>query len=297
MKKVVVAQIQVDWEAIQAFFDSNAILVEIVLKMLIIILAWIIFGLLLRRIQQKLTPTQHNALKTLGRATILLFGVLWIGGDQFFIGAAALLGTAIGFASSSTIGNFISGLYLLLTNPFSVGDYVMLPNLKAEGIIEEISINYTNILTPEGIHIIIANQKLLGTIIKNTEITIPQEAVDKGKITWRDHENDSFDSVDDVVDILRGFRTKFANIEDQKYYLYPLELKINPDKYLHSQIKIVLANSCKEFSSRTDSEISWFMKDRSTYQLNLILANPYAIFDLKSDILGYIEEQIESISA
>jgi hypothetical protein len=297
VKKVVVAQIQVDWEAIKAFLDSNAILIEIVLKMLIIILAWIILGFLVRRIQHKLTPTQFNALKTLGRAGILFFGLLWMGGNDFFIGAAALLGTAIGFASSSTIGNFISGLYLLLTNPFNVGDYVMLPNLKVEGIIEEISINYTNILTPEGIHVIIANQKLLGTIIKNTEITIPQEVVDKGKITWRDHEGDTFDSVDDVVDILKGVRTKFATNKDQKYYLYPLEVKLNPDKYLHSQIKIVLANSCKEFNSRTDSEISWFMKDRSTYQLNLILANPYAIFDLKSDILGYIEEQIESISA
>ena len=293
---MVVAQIPVDWVAIKTFLDSNVIIIELILKVLIIIVAWIILGFLIRKIQGKLTPSQNNALKTLGRATILLFGILWIGGNEFFIGAAALLGTAIGFASSSTIGNFISGLYLLLTNPFSVGDYVMLPNLKAEGIIEEISINYTNILTPEGIHIIIANQKLLGTIIKNTEITIPQEAVDKGKITWKDHENDSFDSVDDVVDILRGFRTKFANIQDQKYYLYPLEVKLNPDKYLHSQIKIVLADSCKEFSSRTDSEISWFMKDRSTYQLNLILANPYAIFDLKSDILWYIEEQVESIS-
>ncbi|MHA1542307.1 MAG: mechanosensitive ion channel domain-containing protein [Candidatus Hodarchaeales archaeon] len=293
---MVVAQIPVDWDAIRNFLDSNAIIIGILFKVLIIIVAWIFFSLLIRKISGKLTPTQYNALKTLGRATILLFGLFWMGGNEFFIGAAALLGTAIGFASSSTIGNFISGLYLLLTNPFSVGDYVMLPNLKAEGIIEEISINYTNILTPEGIHIIIANQKLLGTIIKNTEITIPQEAVDKGKITWKDHENDSFDSVDDVVDILRGFRTKFANIQDQKYYLYPLEVKLNPDKYLHSQIKIVLADSCKEFSSRTDSEISWFMKDRSTYQLNLILANPYAIFDLKSDILGHIEEQIENIS-
>ena len=294
---MVFAQIPLDWETIRSFLETNAIIIEIFLKFLIIVLIWLFLGFVLRRIQHKLTPTQFNALKTLGRATILFFGLLWIGGNEFFIGAAALLGTAIGFASSSTIGNFISGLYLLLTNPFSVGDYVMLPNLKTEGIIEEISINYTNILTPEGIHVIIANQKLLGTIIKNTEITIPQEAVDKGKITWKDHENDTFDSVDDVIDILRGFRTKFADIKDKKYYLYPLEVKINPDKYLHSQIKVALADSCKEFSSRTDSEITWFMKDRSTYQLNLILENPYAIFDLKSDLLGYLEEKIEELSA
>lgn len=294
---MVIAQNLFDWEALISFYNKYKITIDIAIGILLIFAAWILWGFVLRKIRDKLTPTQHNALKTLGRATILLFGLLLLGGDEFFIGAAALLGTAIGFASSSTIGNFISGLYLLLTNPFSVGDYVMLPNLKVEGIIEEISINYTNILTPEGIHVIIANQKLLGTVIKNTEITIPQDVVDKGKITWKDHEGDKFDSVDDVVDILRGFRTKYANNQDQKYYLYPLEVKINPDKYLHSKIKIALANTCKEFDSRTDSEISWFMRDRSTYQLNLVLANPYAIFDLKSDMLGFLEEQIENIAS
>jgi len=293
---VVIVQNQLDWDAIRTFLESYGTIIEAILIVLLIFALWIFWGFLLRKIRHTLTPTQNNALKTLGRATILLFGLLWLGGEEFFIGAAALLGTAIGFASSSTIGNFISGLYLLVTNPFSVGDYVMLPSLKAEGIIEEISINYTNILTPEGIHVIIANQKLLGTVIKNTEITIPQDVVDKGKITWKDNEGDKFDSVDDVVDILRGFRTKYASNKDQKYYLYPLEVKINPDKYRHSQIKIALASTCKEFDQRTDSEISWFMRDRSTYQLNLIVANPYVIFDLKSDMLGFLEEQIENIS-
>ena len=106
---MVVAQIPVDWDAIRNFLDSNAIIIGILFKVLIIIVAWIFFSLLIRKISGKLTPTQYNALKTLGRATILLFGLFWMGGNEFFIGAAALLGTAIGFASSSTIGNFING--------------------------------------------------------------------------------------------------------------------------------------------------------------------------------------------
>jgi hypothetical protein len=220
-----------------------------------------------------------------------------LGGDELFVGAAALLGTAIGFASSSTIGNFISGLYLLITNPFSVGDYVILPNLKVEGIVEEISINYTSILTPEGVHVLITNQKLLGTIIKNTEITIPTESIEKGIITWKDHDGDKFDSVDDVVDILKGMRTKFANQKDQKYYLYPLELNVSADKYAYSHVKKALDVTTNEFNSRTVTEISWFMKTRSLFQLNLIVANPYVIFDLKSDILGFFEEKIDEISS
>ncbi len=282
----------------QSFIEDSAPeLTRIAIVIAFVVGLWLIWSFLLNRIKSKLTPTQHNALRTLGRATILLLGLLWLGGDELFVGAAALLGTAIGFASSSTIGNFISGLYLLITNPFCVGDYVILPNLKVEGIVEEISINYTSILTPEGVHVLITNQKLLGTIIKNTEITIPTESIEKGIITWKDHDGDKFDSVDDVVDILKGMRTKFANQKDQKYYLYPLELNVSADKYAYSHVKKTLDTTTNEFNSRTVTEISWFMKTRSIFQLNLIVANPYVIFDLKSDILGFFEENIDEISS
>ncbi|MHA2304416.1 MAG: mechanosensitive ion channel domain-containing protein [Candidatus Hodarchaeales archaeon] len=272
--------------------------INILIVFMAVLLLWIVWGILLRKIKKNISPELHNALRTLGRATILLLGLFWIAGAELFIGAAALLGTAIGFASSTTIGNFISGLYLLITNPFSIGDYIILSSMKIEGIVEEISINYTTILTPQGIHVNISNQKLLGTPIHNTSIKVPVEAVEKGKITWRDHEGDKFDSVDDVVDIFRGFRTKYAN-KEKEYYLYPLEYTVNPDNYKHSLTKVVLNEAAKKFSEKTSEEITWFMRDRSrlqsTYQLNLILENPYAIFDLTGDILGFIEEKIEAI--
>ncbi|MFX0211267.1 MAG: mechanosensitive ion channel family protein, partial [Candidatus Hodarchaeota archaeon] len=177
------------------------IVIYVVQVLFIIFCLWLIWGFILSRIKANISPELHNALRTLGRATILLLGLFWIAGEEIFIGAAALLGTAIGFASSTTLGNFLSGLYLLVTNPFSVGDYIMLPDLKIEGIVEEISINYTKILTPEGIHVSINNQKMLGATIHNTSIIVPVEAVDKGKITWRDKEGDKFDNIGDVVDI------------------------------------------------------------------------------------------------
>ncbi len=283
-------------DQISSFIETNRNqLTALTVGIIAIIALWTIWSFLLNKVSNRLSPTQHNAMKTLGRALIVLLGLFWLGGDELFIGAAALLGTAIGFASSSTIGNFISGLYLLVTNPFDVGDYVILPNLKVEGVVEEISINYTSILTPEGIHVLIANQKLLGTIVKNTEITIPSGAIEKGTITWRDHDGDKFGSVDDVVDILKGVRTKFASKKDRKYYLYPLEVNFSADKYYHSKIKPAILETSKEFSERVITEITWILKDRSTYQLNLIVENPYVIFDLKSDILGFLEEKIEEL--
>lgn len=267
---------------------------EIILPLFIVIFLWLVWGFLLRRIRDNISPELNNALKTLGRATILLLGIFWIAGEGLFIGAAALLGTAIGFASSTTIGNFISGLYLLITNPFRTGDYIILPSMKIEGIVEEISINYTRILTTRGIHVCITNQKILGTAIHNTSITIPKEAIDKGKITWKDHEGDKFDSVDDVIDILKGFRSKYSN-KDLDYFLYPLNYKLNPDKYSHALTRKIFDETASKFSDKTAEPISWFLLDRSNYQLNLIVENPYSLFDLKNDILGYLEERIEEV--
>jgi hypothetical protein len=174
----------------------------------------------------------------------------------------------------------------------------MLPDLKIEGVVEEISINYTKILTPQGIHVSINNQKMLGTTIHNTSIIVPVEAVGKGKITWRDKEGDKFDNVGDVVDILRGIRAKYSN-KEQEYFLYPLVYNINPDKYKHSLAVKVLNEASKKFSNRTAETITWFLAERyhnqSIYQLNLIVENPYTIFDLASDILGFVEEKLEEI--
>ena len=272
--------------------------VYVVVVFIVVIFLWIVWSFILGRIKDKISPELNNALRTLGRATILLLGLFWIAGEGLFIGAAALLGTAIGFASSTTLGNFLSGLYLLVTNPFNVGDYIMLPDLKIEGIVEEVSINYTKMITPQGVHVSINNQKMLGSTIHNTSIKVPVEVVDKGKITWRDNEGDKFDNIGDVVDILRGVRAKYAD-KEQEYYLYPLVYNINPDKYRHSLTKKVLNEAAQKFSDRTAEQITWFLNDRSynqsNYQLNLILENPYAIFDLTSDILGFLEEKIEEL--
>ncbi len=287
------------WETLEESWNQwyvgwTKVIVDIMLIVLIILFLWIIWGFILRRIKDNISPAQHNALRTLGRATILLLGIFWIAGPELFIGASALLGTAIGFASSTTLGNFLSGLYILVTNPFSVGNYIMLPDLKIEGIVEEISINYTKILTPQGIHASVTNQKLLGTTIHNTSIIIPQEAIDKGKIKMKDHESDEFDSLDDVVDVLHGFRTKFVD-KTKEFHLYPLIFSVNPDKYLLSLTKEVLDGAVQKFSSQTSQEITWFISSRGNYQLNLIVENPYAIFDLKSDIIGYLEENMELV--
>jgi small-conductance mechanosensitive channel len=84
---------------------------------------------------------------------------------SWFIGGSALIGAAIGFGSSQTIGNLISGLYLIVTRPFNVNDYVKIGNI--EGQVEEVSINYTTIYTPTYTMLKIPNVQVLNSRILN----------------------------------------------------------------------------------------------------------------------------------
>jgi len=118
----------------------------------------------------RLSPTAENALATLSRFIVVLGGIaalFELGGlpSDWFVGFSALAGTAIGFASTKSIGNFIAGLYVLISRPFNIGDYVRMGNI--EGIVEEVSINYTKILTPTLSHVLISNQDVMGLRITN----------------------------------------------------------------------------------------------------------------------------------
>lgn len=111
-----------------------------------------------------LPPHAGNSLLLAGRLVIFLIAliiVLRIGGvsPDVLVALSALSGAAIGFASSQTIGNMIAGLYILASRPFRAGDYVRIDSI--EGIVREISVNYTKILTIGGNVVWISNRRLL----------------------------------------------------------------------------------------------------------------------------------------
>ena len=84
---------------------------------------------------------------------------------DWFIGVSALTGAAIGFASTQTVGNFLAGLYIMMSRPFMVRDYVKIGDI--EGEVREITINYTKIYTPTYNITEIPNRKVLDSTILN----------------------------------------------------------------------------------------------------------------------------------
>lgn len=84
---------------------------------------------------------------------------------EWLVGVSALTGPAIGFASTQTVGNFLAGLYITMSRPFMVEDYVRKGDI--EGEVREISINYTEIYTPTYNITEMPNRKVLDSNILN----------------------------------------------------------------------------------------------------------------------------------
>ncbi|NWF86722.1 mechanosensitive ion channel [Candidatus Bathyarchaeota archaeon] len=111
-----------------------------------------------------------NGLVIVGRLVILVGAVvalLHVGGvsSDILVSFSALGGAAVGFASTRTIGNLIAGLFLLVTRPFRVGDYVRIDGV--EGIVQEITLNYAKILTPTNTVASISTLRILDKDIIN----------------------------------------------------------------------------------------------------------------------------------
>ncbi len=78
------------------------------------------------------------------------------------IGAAGL---AIGFALQGSLGNFASGVMLIIFRPIKVGDFVEIAGVM--GSIEEIGIFTTTLTTPDNKVIIVPNSGVTGGNITN----------------------------------------------------------------------------------------------------------------------------------
>lgn len=118
----------------------------------------------------KLELSTANNLVLTFRILVLIGAVLAIsrvGGLQpeWILAVSAIGGAALGFASQKTIGNFIAGLFLLAARPFKVGDYVRIGTI--EGIVQEITINYTKVLTIGNNKVSVSNLQILDRDITN----------------------------------------------------------------------------------------------------------------------------------
>ena len=125
----------------------------------------------------KLKRNVANNLILTFRLLILIIAVLALsrlGGlpTEWILSISAIAGAALGFASQKTLGNFLAGLFLLGARPYKVGDYVRLGTV--EGVVQEVTLNYSKVLTIGNNTVAISNLQILDRDITNYRIESPK---------------------------------------------------------------------------------------------------------------------------
>lgn len=119
-----------------------------------------------------------------------------------FITILASCGVAVGLALQGSLSNFAGGLMILFFKPFKVGDYIEASG--ESGTVKEISVVYTELLTPDGKRITIPNGSLTNSVIKNYSA----EALRRVDLSF----SVSYDSDDETV---KGLLTGIINAHPQ----------------------------------------------------------------------------------
>jgi small-conductance mechanosensitive channel len=161
----------------QATAGLHALIVHFTQRLPYMALAVIVFigfyiaGLILRRIAARFTrrTRRHRSvgivLGRLGQGVLVLLGLLIalvIAVPGFtpgqLISVLGLSSVAIGFAFRDILQNFLSGILLLLSEPFRIGDQIKSGDF--EGTVESIETRATVIVTYDGRRIVMPNSTL-----------------------------------------------------------------------------------------------------------------------------------------
>ncbi len=158
---------------------ATTLLTTVGLKILGAIAIWIIgrwlISLSLRLIgsalrKQKIDPTLIRYINSGVAALlniVLVVAILGFFGVETtsFAALLAAAGVAIGMAWSGLLSNFAGGVFLVILQPFKVGDFVTAAGVT--GTIEEIGLFATALNTPDNVRTIIGNGKIFGDTIQN----------------------------------------------------------------------------------------------------------------------------------
>ena len=167
-------------EMVFGFFAAlpQIALAIIVFALLYVVANWVRSAV--KRVAQtaELTPGAEMVLSRLARWLVIGFAALLaltIAVDSFepgqliqFLGIGSV---AIGFAFHDILQNFLAGILLLLTEPFKIGDQIIVGDF--EGTVENVETRATTIRTYDGRRVVIPNAELFtDSVIVNTAFPV-----------------------------------------------------------------------------------------------------------------------------
>lgn len=186
----------------------------LIVASLVFVIFWVLSIFFKKAVTRILGSRKHHqnlvtVFRRVGSALILFLGfmvAMIIAVPSFtpgkLIGALGIGSVAIGFAFKDIFQNLLSGILLLLSEPFRIGDQIISGNF--EGTVEDIQIRATTIRTYDGRKVVIPNSQLYtSTMTVNTAYSQRRLEFDVGI----GYENNIIDAQQVILSVLKAAPT------------------------------------------------------------------------------------------
>jgi len=206
--------------------------------------------------------------------------LLWI---TLIVGdASVIIGLAVGIAISAAMRNFVAGIYVLFTDPFDVGDYVRIGG--NEGIVLEVSMNYTKLRQIDGSVTLIPNNTVMSSSVTNFKFDRKRR---KRKKTEEPAGGTSMPS--------RIWQSISKVIDPSDLIQYTLELEF-PIEVKEEDYAKFLSGICKRWEPKFRFEPVFSLVSISsvsfTYAITIFVENPQLLIEHRSDFIEDIARTI-----
>jgi small-conductance mechanosensitive channel len=162
-----------------SFWDHNRGWISAAITLLVAAaVAWLVDRAFRRRSLSRQADTRLRFLRRVVYATILLLGFAlalsqFTGIDKLaasVLASGALAVAVLGFAAQRTLGNFIAGVMLAVTQPLRIGDWIALEDQY--GMVEDVRLNFTVIRTAGQARVIIPNERIASGMLRNDTLVV-----------------------------------------------------------------------------------------------------------------------------
>ena len=179
-----------------------------------------------RRRRPSLDPVLDTRLRFVRRlisAALLVVG-LAIAISQFtaldrlaasILASGAIAAAAVGFAARQVLANVVAGVMLAVTQPIRIGDLVTLDD--DTGVVEDMRLTYTFLRTGDDARLIVPNERLAGSVLRNDSIVTDTVAVEVR--VFIPHDVDEQRAMEVVEGLVEGATAGVAEVTAEGVFL------------------------------------------------------------------------------
>ena len=204
----------------ESFVDRHNNEITAIVTIVLVGVAMVLVDRAFRRRRPQLDPVLDTRLRFIRRlvAAVLLVVGIAVAISQFaaldrlaasILASGAIAAAAVGFAARQVLANVVAGVMLAVNQPIRIGDLVTLED--ETGVVEDIRLTYTFLRTANDARLIVPNEKLAGSVLRNDSLVTDTVAVEVK--VWIPHEVDEQRAVEAIAAAVDGGRAGVAEMD------------------------------------------------------------------------------------